>query len=98
MSCHVYLLIPYSNFFVWTEAARNKHYLVSLASLMLLMTLTFQPLAAALFVVKDTYWGEPGEPTTITDHALQIRQLMVVLRHGSKYAINRWAEPECTIQ
>src|SRR4051812_9150548 len=49
-----------SNFVVWTRAAANKHYLVALATLMVLLTLAFQPLAAALMVVRDTWWTLPG--------------------------------------
>lgn len=54
-------LFMYSNFFVWTRAYNNKHYLVALASLMVVLSLAFQPLASALLVVKDTWWIEPGE-------------------------------------
>jgi hypothetical protein len=50
----------HSNFFVWRRAAANRHYLVAIASLMALLTLSFQPLAAALLVVKDTYIQLPG--------------------------------------
>lgn len=56
------LLLDYtrtSNFYVWTQAAGNKHYLVALATLMVLLTISFQPLSAALLVVRDTWWHEP---------------------------------------
>ncbi|KAG5637195.1 hypothetical protein H0H81_005408 [Sphagnurus paluster] len=59
---HRSLLLDYTrtnNFVVWTNAARNKHYLVALASLMVVLSLAFQPLAAALLVVKDTWWRAP---------------------------------------
>ncbi|KAF9459137.1 hypothetical protein BDZ94DRAFT_1060738 [Collybia nuda] len=59
---HRSLLLDYTrtnNFVVWTNAASNKHYLVALASLMVILSLAFQPLAAALLVVKDTWWQEP---------------------------------------
>ncbi|KAF8156670.1 hypothetical protein B0H34DRAFT_471221 [Crassisporium funariophilum] len=49
----------YNNFLVWTRAANNKHYLVALASLMVVLSLSFQPLAAALLVVRDTWWQDP---------------------------------------
>jgi len=51
-----------SNFWVWFRAAANRHYLVALASLMVILSLSFQPLAAALFIVQDTWWTAPGEP------------------------------------
>ncbi|KAF9444645.1 hypothetical protein P691DRAFT_836023 [Macrolepiota fuliginosa MF-IS2] len=60
---HRSLLLDYTrhnNFFVWTRAAANKHYLVALASLMALLALSFQPLAAALLVVRDTWFPQPG--------------------------------------
>ncbi|KAF8880015.1 hypothetical protein BD779DRAFT_1550009 [Infundibulicybe gibba] len=59
---HRSLLLDYTrsnNFVVWTRAASNKHYLVALASLMVVLSLSFQPLAAALLAVRDTYIQEP---------------------------------------
>ncbi|GLB39261.1 hypothetical protein LshimejAT787_0604230 [Lyophyllum shimeji] len=59
---HRSLLLDYTrtnNFIVWTSAAYNKHYLVALASLMVVLSLSFQPLAAALLVVKDTWLQVP---------------------------------------
>lgn len=59
---HRSLLLDYTrtnNFIVWTSAAYNRHYLVALASLMVVLSLAFQPLAAALLVVKDTWLPEP---------------------------------------
>ncbi|KAL9709934.1 hypothetical protein Ac2012v2_006994 [Leucoagaricus gongylophorus] len=60
---HRSLLLDYTrhnNFFVWTRAAANKHYLVVLASLMALLSLSFQPLAAALLSVRNTWMSQPG--------------------------------------
>ncbi|KAF5362655.1 hypothetical protein D9758_009570 [Tetrapyrgos nigripes] len=59
---HRSLLLDYTrsnNFFVWTRATRNKHYLVALASLMVVLSLAFQPLAAALLDVRSTWWELP---------------------------------------
>ncbi|KAK0438352.1 uncharacterized protein EV420DRAFT_1212338 [Desarmillaria tabescens] len=70
------LLLDYTrtnNFFVWSRAAANKHYLVALASLMVLLSLTFQPLAAALLVVRDTWWGLP-DTTVNTLAAIGLNQ------------------------
>ncbi|PBK94756.1 hypothetical protein ARMGADRAFT_1164356 [Armillaria gallica] len=70
------LLLDYTrtnNFFVWSRAAANKHYLVALASLMVLLSLTFQPLAAALLVVRDTWWGLP-DATVNTLAAIGLNQ------------------------
>ncbi|KAF5390631.1 hypothetical protein D9757_002631 [Collybiopsis confluens] len=56
------LLLDYTrsnNFIVWTQAARNKHYLVVLTTLMVLLTLSFQPLASALLIVRNTWWQLP---------------------------------------
>ncbi|KAF8920335.1 hypothetical protein CPB85DRAFT_1274646 [Mucidula mucida] len=58
------LLLDYTrtnNFIVWGRAAKHKHYLVALASLMVLLSLTFQPLAAALLVVNDVWWSVPNQ-------------------------------------
>jgi hypothetical protein len=66
------LLLDYSrtsNFFVWMHALRNKHFLVALATLMGLLALTFQPLAAALLTTKDTWWHAP-ERTVKSQFAL----------------------------
>ncbi|RDB16062.1 hypothetical protein Hypma_003454 [Hypsizygus marmoreus] len=73
---HRSLLLDYTrtnNFIVWTSAASNKHYLVALASLMVVLSLAFQPLAAALLVVKDTWWQEP-DVTLSTLGALGLNQ------------------------
>lgn len=48
-----------SNFIVWIKAAVNKHYLVALTSLMAIVALSFQPLAAALLVLRDTWTTHP---------------------------------------
>ncbi|KAJ3778951.1 hypothetical protein FB446DRAFT_268736 [Lentinula raphanica] len=59
---HRSLLLDYTrsnNFIVWTYAARNRHYLVALTTLMVLLTLSFQPLAGALLIVKNTWWQMP---------------------------------------
>ncbi|KAJ3560319.1 hypothetical protein NP233_g10916 [Leucocoprinus birnbaumii] len=50
----------YNNFFVWSRAAANKHYLVVLTSLMALLALSFQPLASALLAVRNTWMPQPG--------------------------------------
>lgn len=59
---HRSLLLDYTrtnNFVVWTRATANRHYLVALATLMVILTLSFQPLAAALLTVKDTWYQAP---------------------------------------
>ncbi|KAF7352991.1 Non-specific serine/threonine protein kinase [Mycena venus] len=40
---------------VWTAAARNRHWVVTGASIMVLITLCFQPLASALLSVRNTW-------------------------------------------
>ncbi|KAJ7276167.1 hypothetical protein B0H12DRAFT_1083885 [Mycena haematopus] len=52
------LLLDYTrsnNFVVWTAAARNKHWVVTSASIMVLLTLCFQPLSSALLSVRNTW-------------------------------------------
>ncbi|KDQ22240.1 hypothetical protein PLEOSDRAFT_1086950 [Pleurotus ostreatus PC15] len=58
----------YNNFIVWAHAVSNKHYLVMITSFMVLLSLSFQPLAAALLVVKDTWMTEPD--STVNNLAL----------------------------
>lgn len=56
------LLLDYTrthNALVWFEATSNRHYIVALASLMALVALSFQPIAAALFSVRDVYKSFP---------------------------------------
>ena len=55
-----------SNFLVWTIAARNRHYVVTLASLMVIVTLCISPLSGALFSVRDTYLAQPDQNATST--------------------------------
>ena len=57
---HVLRLSLCSNFFVWARAASNHHYFVALASLMTILTFSFQPLASSLLIVRDTWWQLPG--------------------------------------
>ncbi|KAG6876440.1 hypothetical protein C0993_003142 [Termitomyces sp. T159_Od127] len=69
-----------NNFIVWTNAASNRHYLVALTSLMVLLSLLFQPLSAALLVVKDTYLPLPDVTLNTTsaiglNHDLQYLDL-----------------------
>ncbi|KAJ6539120.1 hypothetical protein B0H19DRAFT_1177232 [Mycena capillaripes] len=59
------LLLDYTrtnNFVVWTAAARNRHWVVTAASVMVLITLCFQPLASALLSVRNTWI--PLDPIT----------------------------------
>ncbi|KAF9460651.1 hypothetical protein BDZ94DRAFT_888808 [Collybia nuda] len=59
---HRSLLLDYTrinNFLVWSNAASNKHYLVTVASLMVIISLMLQPLASALLSVRDTWVQEP---------------------------------------
>lgn len=61
------LLLDYSNqhaALVSVFAYRHNHYLVALSSLMVLLGLALQPLAASLFTVKDIWWDAPGTPPT----------------------------------
>jgi len=56
------LLLDYTrthNALVWVQATSNRHYIVALASLMALVALSFQPIAAALFSVRDIYKALP---------------------------------------
>lgn len=50
-----------SNFVVWISAFWNRHYMVALATLIALLALVFQPLGAAIFEVRDTWWGPPRQ-------------------------------------
>jgi len=62
------LLLDYTrtnNFVVWTAAARNRHWVVTGTSVMVLITLCFQPLASALLSVRNT-WIPLPEATSNT--------------------------------
>jgi hypothetical protein len=50
-----------SNFIVWVSAFWNQHYMVAFATLLVLLALVFQPLAAAMFTVRDTYLPHPSQ-------------------------------------
>ncbi|KAK7021922.1 hypothetical protein VNI00_017151 [Paramarasmius palmivorus] len=62
-----------SNFVVWIHALSNRHFTVFLASLMLLTSLSFQPLSAALLNVRDTWWSLP-DATVNTKTILGLNQ------------------------
>ncbi|KAK1226532.1 hypothetical protein PQX77_010499 [Marasmius sp. AFHP31] len=64
---HRSLLLDYTRhhtLLVWWPALTNKHYTVFLASLLAIVSLTFQPLAAALLDVRDIWWSLPVMTTT----------------------------------
>lgn len=70
------LLLDYTrinNFFVWISAMRNAHWLVALASLMVLMSLSFQPLSASLLNLRDVWYTDPG-PTMQTNATLGLNE------------------------
>lgn len=50
----------FSNFVVWISAFWNQHYMVAIATLLVLLGLVFQPLAAAMFTVRDTWLAHPS--------------------------------------
>jgi len=57
------LLLDYSRsskFLVCMTAFNNKHYIVSVVTLISILTLVFQPLCASMFIVMDTLWGPPA--------------------------------------
>ncbi|EPQ53464.1 hypothetical protein GLOTRDRAFT_78464 [Gloeophyllum trabeum ATCC 11539] len=61
---HRSVLLDYTrtnNFIVWLRAAANKHYIVALATLMVILSLALQPLAAALLTVRDTWLSKPDQ-------------------------------------
>ncbi|KAI0053224.1 hypothetical protein FA95DRAFT_1552731 [Auriscalpium vulgare] len=65
------LLLDYTrihNLFVWMTATSNRHWIVTFASLAALWALAFQPLAAALFTVRDTFWTLPAMNVTSTQN------------------------------
>jgi hypothetical protein len=56
------LLLDYTrsnNFVVWISAFWNRHYMVAFATLLALLALVFQPLAAAMFTVRNTWLAHP---------------------------------------
>ncbi|KDQ58771.1 hypothetical protein JAAARDRAFT_34626 [Jaapia argillacea MUCL 33604] len=68
---HRSILLDYTNsnqFLVWAAAAKNKHYVVALASLMAILALSFQPLAAGLLTERDTWIMDPD--MTVNNEAL----------------------------
>ncbi len=91
---HLITLIPRSTFYVWTVAARNNHYLVTLASLLVIITFSFQPLSAALFNVQDVFWLEPRAFTACFQ---LICDLTVMCDWGVRLYVDKpsfhWSEP-----
>ncbi|KAI0292909.1 hypothetical protein BC826DRAFT_1017480 [Russula brevipes] len=62
------LLLDYTrthNALVWVKASTNRHYIVALASIMALLALSFQPVSAALFSLRDVYERLPD--TTVNN-------------------------------
>ncbi|KAF8189611.1 hypothetical protein K438DRAFT_1832886 [Mycena galopus ATCC 62051] len=70
------LLLDYTrtnNFVVWTAAARNKHWIVTATSIMVLVSLCFQPLASALLSVRNT-WIQLPDATLNTISTVGLNQ------------------------
>jgi hypothetical protein len=58
-------LMDCSNALVWVKAASNRHVVVALSAIMTLLSLSFQPLSAALFSVRDVFEDLPGSASII---------------------------------
>lgn len=56
-----------STLFVWTVAARNQHWPVVVGALLVILTFSFQPLAAALFNVQDINMVQYGTQFDVFD-------------------------------
>ena len=64
------LMLIGSTAYVWTIAARNKHWVVTAGSFLIIITYAFQPLAAALFNVQDLFWVDPRASLPLADSCL----------------------------
>jgi Protein of unknown function (DUF3433) len=59
-------LTDFSEVAIWLTAFFNRHYVVAVSSIMVLLALSFQPLSAALFSVREVFMELPGSaPITI---------------------------------
>jgi hypothetical protein len=61
------LLLDYtrsSKFVVWISAFSNRHYMVTIVTLIGLLALVIEPLCACMFVVSDIWWGPPFSNVT----------------------------------
>ena len=58
-------LTDYSNAVVWMKAVSNRHYVVALSSIVTLLVLSFQPLSAALFGIREVFEALPGSASMI---------------------------------
>lgn len=52
--CHIA-----SKFFVWMTAYRNGHYMVATIAIIGIITLVVNPLAPAMFTIRNILWGPP---------------------------------------
>jgi len=82
---------------VWINAAFNKHYLVALTSLMVLVGLSFQPLAAAMFSVRDTERTLPGTLSFSFPSRYGIQWLNTYERHDCQYDTANRTQSESTV-
>ncbi|KAJ7068060.1 hypothetical protein C8F01DRAFT_1116696 [Mycena amicta] len=81
------LLLDYTrvnNLFVWSHAIHNRHWVVTAASIMVIVTLAFQPLASALLNVKNTWFTLPDATvntisTVGLNQSLQFQDLTIFL-------------------
>ncbi|KAH8097012.1 hypothetical protein BXZ70DRAFT_895244 [Cristinia sonorae] len=53
------LQVSHNTLWVWFKAWRNRHCMVTSASILVILTFSFQPLSAALFSVQEVWWTEP---------------------------------------
>jgi hypothetical protein len=70
-------LTDFSKAAIWLTAFFNRHYVVALSSIMVLLALSFQPVSAALFSVREVFMELPGSAsiTIIPDLAPFILEL-----------------------
>jgi hypothetical protein len=50
-----------SKFFVWITAYRNNHYMVAAIAIIGIITLIVNPLAPAMFTIRNILWGPPRQ-------------------------------------
>jgi Protein of unknown function (DUF3433) len=58
-------LTDFSKAAIWLTAFFNRHYVVAVSSIMVLLALSFQPFSAVLFSVREVFMELPGSAPMI---------------------------------
>jgi hypothetical protein len=89
---HHYLTQPGSKSVAWVYAWQNGHTLIAITSVLVVMCIALQPLAAALLDVRDTFWDPQDCTFTMiytSSHSLTNPGSAFIVNNLAKVGLNK---------